>query len=267
MNYDTLRYEKHGRVAVLTLNRPERHNAFNMTMIAELADAWRAIKSDAGVVSVVVTGAGEKSFCAGMDLSEVAAGDSDAAARLRREDSPFFRLTALHHRCWKPVITAVNGTVVGGGLHFIIDSDLVIAADNATIRDTHVRAGLIAGIEPVTLARRIPLEQVFRLALMGGAEPMSAQQALHYGLVGEVLPQAQLLPRALQLAEIISRFSPAALARTKQVIWESLDRGLDSALTHTWNTILDYNGHPDIREGAQAFMEKREPRWQPLEEV
>lgn len=264
MRYDTLLYEKHDRSAVLTLNRPERHNAFNLRMIEELADAWRSIKSDSAVVSVVVTGAGEKAFCTGMDLHEVAAGDSDAKARLRREQSPFFQLTALQHRCWKPVITALNGMVVGGGLHFVIDSELVICAEHATIRDTHVRAGLVAGIEPVTLARRIPLEQVFRLALLGGDEVMSAQQALQYGLVGEVLPAEQLMPRALQLAHRIGRHSPTALARTKKAIWNSLDQGLDAALTSTWNDILEHNDHPDIKEGARAFVEKREPRWQPL---
>lgn len=117
---------------------------------------------------------------------------------MEREDGrPYYHfLTAIQNRCWKPVITAVNGMVVGGGLHFIADSDLIVASETATFFDTHVKVELIAGLEPVGIARRIPLEAVLRMALLGGSERMSAQQALSIGLVGEVVPQAQLLPRA-----------------------------------------------------------------------
>ena len=106
------------------------------------------------------------------------------------------------------MITAVNGMVVGGGLHFVADSDLVLAAEHVTFLDTHVKVGLVAGLEPVGLARRIPLEAVMRLALLGGSERMSAQEALRLGLVGEVLPAAQLLPRARELAAKIAQHSP-----------------------------------------------------------
>jgi len=156
--------------------------------------------------------------------------------------------------------------VVGGGLHFIADSDLVVAAEHATFLDTHVKVGLVAGLEPVGLARRLPLEQVLRMALLGGAERMSAQQALALGLVGDVVPADQLMARARELATKIAQHSPAALARTKQAIWESLDRGLDEAIGHTWDLIQQHNDHPDSREGATAFVEKRKPRWAPLSE-
>jgi enoyl-CoA hydratase/carnithine racemase len=180
-----------------------------------------------------------------------------------REEAPWFRLTAIHNRCWKPVITAVNGMACGGGLHFVADSDLVLAAEHATFFDTHVKVGLVAGLEPVGLARRIPLEAVLRMAFLGGSERMDAAEARRLGLVGEVLPASELLPRARELAAKIARHSPTALARTKQCIWESLDTGLDQALDDTWKAINEHSKCPDLSEGAKAFVEKRPPRWVP----
>jgi enoyl-CoA hydratase/carnithine racemase len=263
MALETLLLEKRDRVATLTLNRPERYNAFNLTMARELRDTWQALKSDPEVVCIVVTGAGEKAFCTGMDVADVASGEAKGSGLVSREESPWFQLTAIHNRCWKPVVTAVNGMVVGGGLHFIADSDLVVCAEHATFLDTHVKVGLIAGLEPVGLTRRIPLEAVMRLALLGGSERMSAGQALELGLVGEVLPAPDVLPRALELAAKIAEHSPTALARTKQTIWESLDKGLDEALSDTWTAINEHTSHQDLREGATAFVEKRKPRWEP----
>jgi (E)-benzylidenesuccinyl-CoA hydratase len=261
--FETLLYEKADGVATLTLNRPDRHNAFNLTMARELRAAWEAIKADAEVVSVVVTGAGEKAFCTGMDVADVASGAARGSGAVSREDAPWLHLTAIHNRCWKPVVTAVNGMVVGGGLHFVADSDLVVCAEHATFFDTHVKVGLIAGLEPVGLARRIPLEAVLRMALLGGAERMTAQEALALGLVGEVLPAARVLPRARELAAKIAEHSPTALARTKQCIWESLDVGLDEAMGRTWRAINEHTDHDDLAEGARAFVEKRRPRWKP----
>ncbi len=263
MELETLLYEKVERTAIITLNRPERHNAFNLKMAQELARVWEAVKTDPEVVCVILTGAGAKAFCTGMDVADIAAGETPETGRMSREDAPWFKLTAIHNRCWKPVITAVNGMVNAGGLHFIADSDLIVCAEHATFFDTHVKVGLIAGLEPVGLTRRIPLEAALRMALLGGAERMSAQQALDLGLVGEVLPADRVLPRARELASKIAEHSPTALARTKQCIWEGLDVGLDEALSRTWDAINDHTPHADLTEGATAFVEKRKPRWAP----
>ena len=262
MNFETLRYEKEERVAVITLNRPERYNAFNVTMATELRRAWEAVKSDPDVTCVILTGAGEKALCTGVDVTSVAEGGG-GQGQVPREEVPFLKMTAVQNRCWKPVITAVNGMVVGGGLHFIADSDIIVCAEHATFFDTHVRVGLIAGLEPVGLARRIPLEAVMRLALLGGSERMTAQQALAIGLVGEVVPKERLMPRARELAAKIAEHSPTALARSKQSIWESLAVGLDEGLAETWKIIQDHGNHPDSKEGPRAFVEKRKPRWLP----
>ena len=263
MDLEAILYTKEDGVATITLNRPDRRNAINRTMALELRKVWEAINADPEVVAVIVTGAGEKSFCSGADVSGMADGSNLQKDESTRENSPFFHITAIHNKVWKPVITAVNGYCCGGGLHFVADSDLVICSDTATFFDTHVKVGLVAGLEPVGLARRIPLEQVLRMALLGGSERMDAQTALHYGLVGEVLPAEDLLTRAKELAGLISQHSPTALARTKQTIWESIDTGLDEALTNTWNCIQEHNKHPDLREGPMSFMEKRKPRWEP----
>ena len=161
------------------------------------------------------------------------------------------------------VITAVNGMVNAGGLHFIADSDLIVCAEHATFFDTHVKVGLIAGLEPVGLTRRIPLEAVLRMALLGGAERVTAEQALQLGLVGEVVPAADLMRRARELAGRIRQHSPTALARSKQVIWSSLEVGLHEALGDTWKVIREHVDCPDLREGSVAFVEKRKPRWEP----
>lgn len=263
MDFETLLFEKQDGVATLTLNRPERHNAFNLTMASELRRAWGGIKADPEVVCVIVTGAGDKAFCTGMDVADVASGDARASGTVPRKEAPWNHLTAIHNECWKPVITAVNGMVVGGGLHFIADSDLIVAADHATFFDTHVKVGLIAGIEPVGLTRRIPLEAVMRMALLGGSERMTAAQALEIGLVGDVLPAVDVMDRARDLAAKIASHSPTALARTKQCIWEGLDVGLDEALENTWTAINEHTAHPDLNEGTVAFVEKRKPRWAP----
>lgn len=266
MHFEAIRYEVADGVATITLNRPERHNAFTVAMAAELRRAWDDVKRNPDVVVAIVTGAGDKAFCTGMDVVEVASGSArEESARMEREEGkPFYAfLTAIQNRCWKPVITAVNGMVVGGGLHFIADSDLIVCAEHASFFDTHVKVGLVAGLEPVGLARRIPLEQVLRMALLGGSERMTAQQALAFGLVGEVVPKERLLPRARELAAKIAEHSPTALALSKQSIWESLDGGLHDGLARTWRRIQQHAEHPDLTEGAQAFVEKRKPRWAP----
>jgi E-phenylitaconyl-CoA hydratase len=201
MKLETLLYDVKNGVATITLNRPDRHNAFNVAMANELKRAWDAVKTDPEVVCAIVTGAGEKAFCTGMDVADVASGEAKGTGTVSREDAPWFRLTAIQNKCWKPVITAVNGMVVGGGLHFIADSDLIVASESASFFDTHVKVGLIAGIEPVGLTRRIPLESVLRMALLGGSERLDAQGAKDLGLVGEIVPHDQLLTRARELAD------------------------------------------------------------------
>jgi enoyl-CoA hydratase/carnithine racemase len=256
-------YEKADRIATITLDNPAALNAFDHGMCLELRKIWADVEADPDVACAILTGAGERAFCTGWDVSSLATGESPKLVSGDRWSAPYGHITALQNRCWKPVITAVNGVCNAGGLHFIADSELVVAAEHATFMDTHVAVGLPSALEPAGLARRIPLERVFRLALLAKQGRMSAGEALALGLVGEVAPAQALLRRARETAAVIARYSPTALARTKRAIWESLDRGLNDGLDAAHVQIERHLDHPDPVEGSKAFLEKRPPRWAP----
>ncbi|MEH6584409.1 MAG: enoyl-CoA hydratase-related protein [Halioglobus sp.] len=262
MNFQTLNYAVDEGVATITLQRPDARNAVNSVMSRELPEMWRHFEQDDSAIVAIVTGSGEKAFCTGADLTDLP--ETEGEGRAGTLDS--FRWTSLQNAVWKPVICAVNGMTVGGGLHFVADSDIVIAADNATFFDTHVKVGLVAGLEPVSLARKMPMEAVLRMMLVGGNERMPAQRALELGMVGEVVPQAQLMTRARAVADRVKTNSPAAMAKTKRAIWQGADVGLGQALEQAWKLIMAQNEHPDIEEGSKAFLEQRLPNWKPYSE-
>ncbi len=261
MTYSTVDYELSEGVAVITLNRPAARNAVNSLMSRELPEVWQAFEADDAARVAVLTGAGDKALSTGADLADLP--DTDGEGRDGSLQS--IRWTSFQNQVWKPVICAVNGMAVGGGLHFVADADIVIAAEHATFFDTHVKVGLVAGLEPVCLARKMPMEAVLRMMLVGGAERMSAERAQALGLVGEVVPADNLLQRALEVAAMIARHSPAALKKTKQAIWQSAN--LEPALEQAWSLIMSHNNHPDLVEGGQSFLEQREPQWRPYSEA
>jgi enoyl-CoA hydratase/carnithine racemase len=258
-----VQYQVAERVATITLDNPAALNAFDHGMCLELRRIWAEVEANPEVVCAILTGAGEKAFCTGWDVSSLPREESEKLVSGDRWSAPYGHITALQNRCWKPVIAAVNGVCNGGGLHFIADSELVIAAEQASFLDTHVAVGMPSALEPAGLARRIPLERVFRLALLGKHGRISAREALAIGLVGEVVPAADLMTRARETAGWLAQFSPTALARTKRAIWESLDRGLNDGLDAAHTQVERHLGHPDPVEGAKAFLEKRPPKWAP----
>jgi enoyl-CoA hydratase/carnithine racemase len=261
----SVHYEKAERVATITLDNPAAMNAFDHEMCLELRKIWADVEADSEVACAILTGAGEKAFCTGWDVSSLPRDESEKLVGGDRWTAPYGHITALQNRCWKPVVTAVNGVCNGGGLHFIADTELVVAAENASFLDTHVALGMPSALEPSGLARRIPLERVFRLALLAKHGRIGARDALEIGLVGEVVPSTELMPRARETAAAMAQFSPTALARTKRAIWESLDRGLDAGLDAAHVQIERHLGHPDPVEGSKAFLEKRPPRWAPYQ--
>lgn len=218
-SYQTIAYTQVDHVATVTLNRPERLNAFNQKMIEEFSDLWRRVRTDDDIHVVVLRAAGDRAFCTGVDVQE----GIDIAPNVWSQEDPGAHLGPRANRVWKPVICAVHGMVAGGAFYWLNESDIVISSDDATFFDPHVNYGLTSALEPIGLARRIPLGEVLRWALLGLDERMSAQRALQIGLVSELLPQAQLWERADQLARIIATKPPAAIQGTVRAIWESLD--------------------------------------------
>ncbi len=261
MKFTTLNYKVLDKIAIITLNRPDQYNAVNSTMSQELPLVWEAFKKDPSAIVAIITGSGEKAFCTGADLTDL----PDMNDKPGKASLESIKWTPLQNDVWKPVICAVNGMTCGGGLHFIADSDIIISSDSATFFDTHVKVGLVAGLEPVGLSRKIPLEAVLRMSLVGGGERMSAQKALDIGLVGEIIPNNKLMDRAKEIADLIKVHSPSALARTKKAIWHSKEKGLNESLEYAWKLISEQNIHPDFEEGGKAFIEKRPPKWKPLD--
>jgi enoyl-CoA hydratase/carnithine racemase len=257
--YATLEVERVGPVGWLVNNRPDVLNAMNAQMRAELADAWTELDNDPAVRVIVHTGAG-RAFQTGADLNET-------FDRYERELLDFdLHFTSWHQNVSKPVITAVNGVCAGGGLHFVADADIVIAASNATFFDPHVSVGQVTAIEVIGLARKIPFESVMRMAMLGRHERMSAQRAYELGMVSQVVdPPESLREQAQQLAEKIARNSPAAMRATKKALWGALEMGLTDACRAGSRHLVGMWGHPDQTEGPSAFVEKREPQWKDLD--
>ncbi len=262
--YEHLVVERHGPVGWLINNRPERLNAMNNAMRDEFADAWLELEADSAVRVIVHTGNG-RSFQTGADVSEVA-NDGIGMERYRESLEDFdLHFTAWHQKVSKPVITAVNGLCAGGGFHWIADADIVIAASDAQFFDPHVSIGQVVALEAIGLIRKMPAEAVMRMAFMGIHERMPATRALQLGMISEIVdPPEQLRERAQQIAEMIAKNSPAAMAATKKALWEALEHGLTDACKIGARHLVGMWGHPDQDEGPRAFAEKRAPQWKPL---
>jgi len=257
------RFEVRDGVAVLTLDRPHRGNSLAPGMQAGVREAWARVRESPEIRVAVVTAAGERHFCTGFDVAE-AEGEDAEAVFANRPLADAVHWSPHQNRVWKPVICAVNGLCVGGGLHFVVDADIVLASENAAFMDTHVNVGMVGALENVGLARRLPLGAALRMTLMGRHYRMPARRAYELGLVDElVATPADLLPAALDMAEAMKRNSPQAMALSKQAVWGALERGYSDALEHAWALLRLHWGHPDFREGPRAFGEKREPRWNP----
>jgi enoyl-CoA hydratase/carnithine racemase len=206
-------------VATVTLNRPEVMNAFNQLMCDELKALWDDLKFDNDVRAIVVRANGERAFCVGVDAKE---GLPVPQNEWNWEDPGSF-LGPKQNRLWKPIVCAVHGMAAGGAFYWINESDIVIAADDATFFDPHVTYGMTSSFEPVGLRWRIPLGEVLRWALMGLDERMSVTRALQIGLVAEVVPRAELWDRAHEIAATIAAKPPVATQGTVKAIWQSLD--------------------------------------------
>jgi enoyl-CoA hydratase/carnithine racemase len=263
--FDCLIVERRGPVGWLINNRPDQLNAMSAQMRDEFAIAWKELDADPAVRVIVHTGEG-RAFQTGVDVVEIAK-DGVGMERYRESLEKFdLHFTAWHQQVWKPVITAVNGFCAGGGFHWVADADIVIAASDAQFFDPHVSIGQVVSIEAIGLMRKMPVESVMRMALVGRHERMSAQRAYELGMISQVVdPPEALRDEAQALAERIAKNSPAAMRATKRALWAALEMGLTEACRNGAKELVSMWGHPDQTEGPAAFAEKRDANWIELE--
>ena len=257
-----VRYERRpDGIAVITIDRAERGNALAPGMQRVFRAIWGEVRDDPTIRVAVVTAAGERHFCTGFDVDE-AEGEEATDVFNNRPLADAVHWSPYQNRVWKPVICAVQGLVVGGGLHLVVDADVVVASRNAKFMDTHVNVGMVGALENVGLAKRLPLGTALRMTLQGRDFRLPAERAWQLGLVDELVEQpADALPAALEIAGSMLKNSPQAMALSKEAVWGGMEKGYREALEAGWALLRLHWGHPDFSEGPRAFGEKREPRW------
>lgn len=249
MAYETIKYEVAEQILTITLNRPDKLNAFNQKMERELQHVWRSLRMNKDVRAVVLTAAGEKAFCTGIDRST--AGDFSYDP-LTYED-PGKVIGPKSQGLWKPVVAAVNGMACGGAFYLLGEADVVLAADHATFFDPHVTYGMVAAFEPILLLRRMPFGEVLRMALAGAHERIGAEKAMQLGLVSEVVPAADLLEAAHRLAAVFAAQPPLAVQATLRTIWAARDLQGNQA-TELGNVFLQLGTSQEaLLQGQAAF--------------
>ncbi|WP_084508591.1 enoyl-CoA hydratase/isomerase family protein [Nocardia pseudovaccinii] len=218
--------ELNNHVLTITLNRPDRLNSFNDAMREEFKALWRFADDEDDVHVIVLQANGDRAFCTGVDVRE---GTYLADNPFSRQD-PGIDLSPKQNGCWKPLICAVHGMVAGGALYWLNEADVIVSSDDAQFFDPHVSYGMVAALEPIGLAHRIPIGEVLRMVLLGLDERMSAARAREIGFVSEVVPYDRLRARAQELAARIAAKPPAAIQGSIRAIWESRDTGRSHAL-------------------------------------
>ncbi len=224
--FETIRVDISDGIATVTLDRPERLNAFNQQMCDEFEELWQQIRLDDDVRVVVLQANGPRAFCTGSDQRE---GGTQSENPWSRVD-PGVQLGPKRNRVWKPVIAALHGMVAGGAFYLVNESDIVICADDTTFFDPHVSYGKTAALEPIGARWRMPLGEVLRMSLLGLDERMSALRAHQVGLVSEVVAAGRLRDRASEIAAVIAHKPPAAVQGTVRAIWSSLDQTRSASL-------------------------------------
>jgi len=259
----TIRFEVDGAVAQLTIDRPKVHNALDFDTSDELVAAWERFRDDDELRVAVLTGAGDRSFCAGADLRGV--GDFykslTSAQRLRRsEHTPGLGGITKNLAIDKPIIAAINGHCLAGGLEIALACDLRIASDNATFGLPEVTRGIIPGAGGTQrLPRLIGPECALDLIMTG--RRIDAEEALRMGIVSRVVAGDQLQAEAKRTAEMISANGPLAVRAAKAAVWRGLDMPLEEGLRVEQLLAAPVRQSEDAQEGPRAFLEKRAPEF------
>ncbi len=250
-------YQKKGRIAYVTINRPQRMNAVDPDTSGELLQAFSDFRDDDEVWVSILTGAGEKAFSAGADL--VAMAQAFAGGEGRFFDTPFGGITRGFDT-WKPMIAAINGYCLAGGLELTLACDIRVAAEHATFGlPEPTRAIMPGGGGTQRLPRAIPLTLAMEILLTGGR--IDAQAALRWGLVNHVVPLAELMPKAEEIAQAICECGPLAVRAIKQAAYQGLDMPLEEGLALELKLLTDVLRTEDARQGPLAFAQKRKPEY------
>jgi enoyl-CoA hydratase/carnithine racemase len=255
-------------VAVVTLNRPDVHNAFNAKMQRELKSLWRALRRHDSVRCIVLTGAGEKAFCTGIDRMEQMGDDAHPDADIVGSgETPFMfndpgdNIGPKSCDLWKPVIAAVNGMACGGAFYMLGEVEFIVAAEHATFFDPHVTYGMTAAFEPIHMAGITPFTEIMRLSLLGNYERMSAQRAYQVGMVSEVVPGSELQGRARALAAIIASQPKLAIEGTVRAIWSTRQMPQREAVRLGYAYVAMGTNQDSIAEGQKLFSSGKRVEW------
>jgi len=245
---DVVLYEKKGKIAVITYNRPEVFNVYNLEVLKEAERIWCDFRDDPDLWVAIITGAGEKAFCAGADLKGV---DPHYIRGVQRFDHDL--------DVGKPTIAAVNGFAVSGGMTLVMACDLAIAAEHAKFGLRQPTAGLISDLGSGILPRAIPRKLAMELLLT--CKLIDAQEALRMGLINKVVPMSELMPAAMQMAEAICQNAPLAIRASRDVARKTFELPLSQAMEVGNQYVIDLMKTEDAKEGGAAFYEKRKPVW------
>jgi enoyl-CoA hydratase/carnithine racemase len=250
----TIQLDRDGDVAIVTINRPDRLNTLDLPTLDKLAQAWTQIRDDDDLRAVVLTGTGDKAFCAGADLRDFL----PRPHPLRDLWNPGVELRPDRGLdLWKPVIAAVNGYCLGGGLTLMLAADLRIASDTARFATPEIRHGILASCGGTQrLARQIPHALAMELLLTG--DQIDAETALRWGLVNRVVPLAEVVPAALELAHKIAANAPMAVQATKELAVRSADLSIDAGLRLEDAMVRLLQDSKDFAAGVQAFAERKQ---------
>lgn len=260
-------FEKRNHIAYLTLNRPERRNTYSCEMIVLLAQAWREIRDDNDMRVVLLTGAGTEAFCAGGDLKyfiPFLTGSRQPETEYEHSivnDMGQVLVALLRpFEFYKPIVAAVNGDAIAGGMELLQATDIRVAADTARFGLAEAQRGLVPGGGSMTrLARQIPYAKAMEILLTG--DHMSAQEALDWGFVNDVVPYDRLLERAGEFADRLSRNGPLAIRKIKECVIRTSGVPINEAFSIEDAISAEVMVSKDAREGPRAFVEKREPNF------
>jgi methylglutaconyl-CoA hydratase len=258
LQYSTLKFERDGGIATLTLNRPEKRNAISAPMIDDVLAALTTAEEDRSVRVVILTGAG-KAFCAGMDLEALQALAKQTSEQNLADSRRMARMFQLVYRFPKPLITAVNGAAIAGGCGLATLSDFTIAVPSAKFGYTEVRIGFIPALVSVMLRRQIGEKHARDLLLTGRI--IDAAEAFRMGLVTEIVPPEDLMKRAREVAGMLLEASPTSLAMTKRLLLRYDEENLRQEMELATQENARIRSTEDFREGLASFLEKRPPKW------